>query len=144
MSGRAFLDTNIFVYLLDVPGSKKGNISQRLIATLMPGSNGVISYQVEQEFFNVAFRRFHRRMTALEAEALHETLFGKLPSIGSSQELLLSGVRLKDRYQLVWYDALIVAAALQARCSILCSEDFQAGQVFEGSLTVVNPFANKS
>ena len=51
------------------------------------------------------------------------------------------GLRLAERYQLGLYDAMIAAAAIEAGCDTLMSEDFQAGQVFEGCLTVLNPFA---
>ena len=45
-----------------------------------------------------------------------------------------------SRYRFSLYDALIAAAALEADCSTLYSEDFQDGQVIEGRLTVRNPF----
>ena len=49
--------------------------------------------------------------------------------------------RLAQRYGLSWFDALIVAAALECGCQMLYSEDLSAGQLLAGSLRVVNPFA---
>src|SRR5207244_1109319 len=52
-----------------------------------------------------------------------------------------AGLRIAAKYGFPFYDALIAAAALEAECTTLYSEDFQDGQVIEGRLTVRNPFA---
>ena len=49
-------------------------------------------------------------------------------------------MRVALRYQLSHWDALIVAAALAAGCDVLYSEDMQHEQVFDGQVTVKNPF----
>jgi predicted nucleic acid-binding protein len=54
-----------------------------------------------------------------------------------------AGVRIAARYGFQFYDALIAAAALEAECTTLYSEDFQHGQVIEGRLTARNPFAGE-
>jgi predicted nucleic acid-binding protein len=61
--------------------------------------------------------------------------------VSPSQPLLAKAIQIHYRHNTPWYDALIVAAALESDCSTLLSEDFQHGQVFEGTLTVINPFA---
>ncbi len=48
-------------------------------------------------------------------------------------------LRIRERYKLNWYDSLIVAAALEAKCDVLYTEDLQHGQRF-GELVVINPF----
>jgi predicted nucleic acid-binding protein len=45
-----------------------------------------------------------------------------------------------EKYGYRIYDALIVASALEARCTILYSEDMQDGQVIDRRLTIRNPF----
>lgn len=55
-----------------------------------------------------------------------------------SQHLLAS--RLRDSYSFSYWDSLIVAAALDAGCTTLFSEDMQHGQKIENALTVINPF----
>jgi predicted nucleic acid-binding protein len=42
------------------------------------------------------------------------------------------------------YDALVVAAALEAGCATLYSEDLHDGQAIDGQLTIRNPFAPSS
>lgn len=56
-----------------------------------------------------------------------------------SPPLIEDAWRIEDRFQLSWWDSLIVAAAQRAGCQYLLSEDFQPGQAFDG-VTVVNPF----
>jgi predicted nucleic acid-binding protein len=58
MSARFFLDTNIFVYSFDASSPKKAAESRKLIRSAIQTRNGIVSYQVVQEFFNVALRRF--------------------------------------------------------------------------------------
>lgn len=55
-----------------------------------------------------------------------------------------AGLRIAAKYGFSFYDALIAAAAIEAQCTTLYSEDFQDGQVLEGRLTVRNPFAGKT
>jgi predicted nucleic acid-binding protein len=98
-----------------------------------------VSYQVVQEFVNVAFRRFESSMSQSELEEfLFEALF-PMTEISSSPALVIEALRLRGMHQLAWYDSLIVAAAIQARCTVLYSEDLQQGRRF-GDLLVENPF----
>ena len=139
MNGRFFLDTNIFVYSFDQTAPRKSVRASELIRNAVRSRNGVVSYQVVQEFFNVAFRRFARPMTAAEAEQYLTTTFRPLMAINSSAALYVEAFRLTSTYSLSWYDSLVVAAALEGGAQILYSEDFQDGQEF-GNLRIENPF----
>src|SRR6266403_122988 len=108
MSDSLFLDTNVPVYSFDPSEPAKSLRAKALIREALASGKGVVSYQVVQEFLNVALRKFVQPMTTLFAQAL----------------------RLSRDFSVSWYDSLIVAAALEARCSILYSEDFQHGQRF--------------
>jgi len=140
MNGRYFLDTNVFVYSFDRASAAKAKRAKELIRQALEGRKGIVSYQVVQEFFKVALRRFAEPMTVAEAEQYLSTVFKPLLTVHSSQALCGGALRLSGRYKLAWYDALIVAAAIEGGCSILYSEDLQHGfQV--GELRVENPFA---
>ena len=140
MSDRFFLDTNIFVYsLLGIPSTKKDR-SIELVRSAIDSGKGVISYQVVQEFFSVAFRRFTPKMTFAEAEQYLASTFQPLLVVHSSYSLYIEALALSRRYSLSWYDSLIVSAANESQCRILYSEDLQNGQSF-GNLKVQNPFA---
>jgi len=94
---------------------------------------------VVQEFFNVALRRFAKPMSSLDAEQYLSTTFRPLLSVHSSHALYGEALRIGARYQLPWYDSLIVAAAIEGQCGVLFSEDFQDGQEI-GSVRLSNPF----
>ena len=57
----------------------------------------------------------------------------------SSRRRFLARKHARD-HSLAFYDALIVAAALEAGCDTLLTEDMQHGRTFLGC-TIVNPFA---
>ena len=142
MNGRFFLDTNIFVYSFDRNSPAKSRRATQLIRGAVAMRKGIISYQVVQEFFNVALRRFSPPMTAMDAEQYLSTVFRPLLTVHSSQDLYANAFRLADRYHLPWYDSVIVAAAIEGKCGVLYSEDFQHGQKF-GDLKIENPFMHK-
>jgi predicted nucleic acid-binding protein len=140
MNDRFFLDTNIFVYSLAANPAGKKDRAAELVDHAIGSGKGVISYQVVQEFFSVAFRRFTPKMTFAEAEQYLATTFHPLLVVHSSYSLYIEALALSRRYSLSWYDCLIVASANESQCRILYSEDLQDGQSF-GSLKVQNPFA---
>jgi predicted nucleic acid-binding protein len=140
MSARFLLDTNIFVYTFDARSPAKAKRATQLIRRAADTGDGVVSYQVVQEFFNVAFRRFMHPMNVAEAEQYLITVFRPLLAVHSSPALYVEAMRIAGKYRLSWYDSLIVAAALQSQCSVLYSEDLQDGQEIE-NLRIDNPFS---
>jgi len=139
MSGRFFLDTNVFVYSFDAGSPKKAAQSAKLIKSAIETRGGIVSYQVVQEFFNVALRRFAKPMTIADAEQYLSTTFRPLLSVHSSPALYGEALRIGARFRLAWYDSLIVASAIEGQCDVLYSEDFQDGQQF-GTVVISNPF----
>ncbi len=139
MNARFFLDTNIFVYSLEGGASAKARRSIQLIRQAIATRNGIVSFQVVQEFFNVALRRFVPPMTLAEAEQYLATVFRPLVAVHSSHALYAAALDLRNRYRLSWYNALIVAGAIEGGCAVLYSEDLQHGQKV-GALQIENPF----
>ena len=139
MNGKFFLDTNLFVYSFDRNPAPKTRRALQLIREAISTRKGIVSYQVVQEFFSVALRRFEQPMRAEEAEQYLATVFRPLLVVHSSQALFNEALQISGRYQVPWYDALIVAGAVQAQCEVLYSEDFQHGQKFD-KLEIRNPF----
>jgi predicted nucleic acid-binding protein len=140
MSGRYFLDTNIFVYSFDASSPAKASQAKKLIRSATETHAGMVSYQVVQEFFNVALRRFAKPMSTEDAEQYLSVTFRPLLSVHSSPALYGGALRIAARFRLPWYDSLIVASAIEGQCDVLYSEDLQNGQQF-GPLTISNPFA---
>ena len=139
MSDRFFLDTNIFVYSFDRSAATKAQKATQLIRKALTTQKGMISYQVVQEFFNVALRKFSQPMKAADAEQYLGTVFRPLLGVHSSQALYAEALHLQAKSGLSWYDSLIVSAAIKAQCDFLFTEDLQHGQRF-GSLQIMNPF----
>jgi predicted nucleic acid-binding protein len=144
MKGKFFLDTNIFVYSFDAHASgqapAKAKVAVDLVDRAVETRQGIVSYQVVQEFFNVATRRFSIPLTPAESEQYLTIVFRPLVGVHSSTALYFEALHLRAEHRIPWYDSLIVAAAMEADCSVLYSEDFQNGREF-GNLRVVNPFS---
>jgi predicted nucleic acid-binding protein len=139
MSDRFFLDTNIFIYLFESASPPKQSKAERLILKALSSHKGVVSYQVVQEFFNVACLKFVDPFSRSDAEQFLATTFRPLLSIHSSNALYAAAMRIHFDSRLSWYDSLIVGAALESDCKLLYTEDLHHGQRF-GSLEIVNPF----
>lgn len=139
MNGRFFIDTNIFVYCFDPKSPTRAKKAAQIIRLAANTGEGVISYQVVQEFFNVALRRFSDPMTVAEAEQYLITVLRPLLAVHSSPTIFFEALRITEQNRMPWYDALIVAAALESKCVKLYSEDFQHGRKIEG-LRIENPF----
>jgi len=139
MNDRFFLDTDIFVYSATNDDPAKARTATELLRKALATHKGVVSYQVVQEFFNLALKRFERRMGFEDREEYLARVFRPLLKVHSSLALYEEALRLHSANKLQWFDALIVCAAREAGCSILYSEDLQHGQKF-GEVKVVNPF----
>ena len=139
MSGRFFLDTNVFVYEFATRDPHKADRASKLIRSAILSRQGVVSYQVVQEFFSVAFTRFQKPLGLTAAEEYFSTVFKPLLAVHSSPRLLLEALRIRAEHQFSWYDSLIVSAAKQAECSVLYTEDMQDGRRI-GNLKIQNPF----
>ena len=138
-SGRYFLDTNIFVYAFDSSSPAKQRRATELIRNALSSGQGIVSYQVVQEFFNVALRRFSQPLSHAEAEQYLTTVFRPLLALQSSIAIYQAALQLAGSHRLNWFDALIVAAAQAGECKVLYSEDLQHGQTI-GGLRIENPF----
>jgi predicted nucleic acid-binding protein len=132
-----FLDTNVGLYALGTDEEK------RAVARPLSAQSPVISIQVLSEASTVLNRK--------AAMPKHEitTRLGEIRALAAwVQDLNLAVLsrawHLWKSDTIGWYDSLIVAVALEARCSVLHSEDMQDGRVFDGQLTVKNPFRARS
>ena len=137
MSVENFLDTNIFVYLFDETDADKRARAEHLVRQALEEETGCISYQVVQETMNVITRKLNA--TPEKARQLLDYALIPLWRVNPTQTLYQRGLDLQARYKLSFYDSLIVAAALDAGCKTLYSEDLRHGQHIEG-IIITNPF----
>ncbi|MBI4469566.1 MAG: PIN domain-containing protein [Acidobacteria bacterium] len=110
-----------------------------LIHTAFESGTASISYQVVQETLNVLVRRFVTPASGDDARRFLDQVLVPLWRIMPSQGLYHRSLDIQARYGYGLYDAMIIAAALEAGCTRLCSEDLQHGQQID-ALTMENPF----
>jgi predicted nucleic acid-binding protein len=131
-ANKAFIDTNILLYLLS-EDSEKADQAEAIVQ-----DGGLISVQVLNEMADVA-----RRKLAMPWRDVNEIL-GLIRALCSVESLTIEthemGRRVAERYKLSVYDALIVASALLAGCETLYSEDMHDGLLVDHQLRIRNPF----
>lgn len=129
-----FTDTNIVVYAY-ASNPRKSPVAEAIVR---PGP--VISTQIVNEFLNVA-----RIKMGLDRDTRHkiaQNLLRGCTVVPLDTQVVAKAMAIEAKYQVSYWDALVMAAALVAGCDTLYSEDIQDGQVFEDRLTVRNPFAS--
>ena len=133
MSDRAFLDTNVFVYAI-VQDDPRSHDAEKLIS-----AGGRVSVQVLNEFAAVVRRKTNMPWgeVQLALENIKVLCPDPLPITLDTHQQALA---IAEKYRYKVYDALMVASALEARCTVLYSEDMEDGQVFDRKLTIRNPF----
>jgi predicted nucleic acid-binding protein len=115
---------------------KGGDKQERAWQTLEQAPT--ISAQVVNETISVLLGK--QKFTPDEAYEVGEALIKMCRVLPLSESSVRLAIQLARRYSLSHWDANIIATALLAGCGTLYSEDMQDGEVFEGRLTVVNPF----
>ncbi len=134
----AFFDTNILVYALDQSDMHKKNLAIDCFSKALQNDTISLSTQVLHEFYNITTRKLRPALTAAQAQDYVKKLCA-FDVIGSAASTIIAAMEIVQRYQMQWWDALILEAALRAKADVLYTEDLQHGQHF-GALTVVNPF----
>jgi predicted nucleic acid-binding protein len=139
MSVDLFIDTKVFIYQLDTRDPRKHAIADRIVGDALANDSACISFQVVQECLNTLLRKAEITLDAAAARAYLDTVLTPLYRVSASIGLCRRALELQQRCKFSFYDALIVAAALEAGCKRLLSEDLQHGQRIE-SLRIENPF----
>ncbi len=140
MSAKYFLDTNIIIYALEGVPLEKAAITQELISKGIEKGSGVISYQVVQECLNAVTAKARLALAPDELQSLlRNTLTPLCRVFPNSAGFYANALDIRARYKYHFYDSLIVAAALEAGCERLYSEDMQHGQQI-AQLRIENPF----
>lgn len=138
MNGKAFVDSNILVYAHDKFAGEKFAGAKELVSTLWKENRGVLSTQVLQEFCVNARRKSKQPISwEMMREAILDYMQWRM--VVNSADSILRAMEVERRYQLSFWDAMIVQAAERAGCEVLYSEDLSHGQEYGGVL-VVNPF----
>jgi predicted nucleic acid-binding protein len=133
MSGKAFFDTNILVYVVGQK-DKRTDTAEALLA-----AGGTISVQVLNELANVSRKKLRMSWEEIDEAlaAIRVLCPSPLPLTVDTHD---AGWRIAAKYGYSIFDGLIAASALEAECDTLYSEDLQDGQIIEGRIAIRNPF----
>lgn len=131
-----FIDTNVFVYAFDRSDPTKHDRALSIIDT--ERDRIIVSSQVLVELHAVCTHKLGLDRSA--ASRIIDSV-ARFPVVDTDRTLVLEAGALAASDQLSIFDATIVCAAIRAGCSVLSTEDLQAGRRFD-ELEVVDPFAD--
>jgi predicted nucleic acid-binding protein len=133
-----FVDTNVLIYAHDLSSEPKHTRARELVKELWQSGEGCLSVQVLQEFYvNVTQKVAKPMATEVAAQIIADLSAWQIHRPGA--EDVLDAIRLQERYRLSFWDAMIIASAVQLGCQTLWTEDMNPGQVYE-RVTVLSPF----
>lgn len=133
---QAFIDTNIVVYANDGRVKAKQDRAIEIVTRLMRSRSGVVSIQVLQEYANTALSKLGQKPDAVLRQM---RIMEALRLVSPSPDMIRRQVEIRETYRIGFWDAGIVAAAEEARCDVILSEDLNDGQFYAG-VPVANPF----
>lgn len=138
MPAKCFVDTNVLIYAHDAASGSRHDRAKAVVATLWHEGGAVISTQVLQEF---AVNIQKKTVSPPLPETLREWLADYLQweVVVNDGPAVLEALGVQVRFQLSFWDALIVQAANAAQAQILYTEDLNHGQYY-GSVLAQNPF----
>lgn len=139
MPADSFLDTNILVCAYDSHDRVKQEKAQAIVLDAMEHETGIVSTQVLSEFFCVVTGRIPTPLSVDEAQGVINEL-GILRIVEIDLPMINRAIEAHKKYQLTFWDAMIVVAAERAGCAQVFSEDMNSGQRYNG-IEVVNPLA---
>ena len=133
-AAKVFVDTNIWVYAhLHAPSDARHKKALELVEA---ATGLTISPQVVAEYYSVMLRN---RQTDARIQANLRAIFARTLLQPADANLLSTALALRNRYRFSFWDCQIVAAAIEAGCATLWTEDLQSGQVIDERLQIVNP-----
>ena len=137
MSDKYFVDTNILMYAHDTSAGDKHERAKALVEELWRDRAGVVSTQVLQELA-VNLRR--KAGNPLGAKATRDIVADYLTwqVVVNGGDSILEALELETRYQISFWDALVIQAAQSSGTRVLYSEDLSDGQLY-GPVRVINP-----
>jgi predicted nucleic acid-binding protein len=133
-----FLDTNILVYAYDRSAGRKHAIAAQWVQDCWKNQTGCLSIQILQEFYVNVTRKIAAPLEPLIARQIVADLAHWRVQTPAAEDVL-QAIDLQQRYQLSFWDAMVVQSAARLGCRQLLSEDLQHRQLY-GEVQVINPF----
>ena len=137
MTVKAFFDANVLIYAV------AENDPRSAQAEVLLASGGVLSVQILNEFVSVTRRKILMSWSDV-TEALDAFRVLCPSPLPITMEIHEAALKIAEKHGYNIYDALVIAAALEAGCTTLYSENLHDGLTIDGQLTIRNPFARSS
>ena len=134
MKGKAFLDTNLFVYMQSSSDINKKELSFKALESF----DCMVSTQVLNEFCNIAVKKLN--MKPEQVEKILFAIENTCEIAVITFETIKKALRIKEKYGYSYYDSLILSSALEYDNKYLFSEDMKDGQIIDNCLEIVNIF----
>jgi predicted nucleic acid-binding protein len=134
MSDKAFIDTNIFVYIQRTDDLQKKLVSEQVAAFF----DCVVSTQVLNELCNIFTKKYPVPVQKLKD--LLNRIHYNCELITVTEDFASIALDYHRKFSISYFDALMVVAALKADCKYLVTEDMQDGLIIDGTLTILNIF----
>ena len=136
MTAGSFFDTNVLLYMYNEADARKQTRARELFLEHTGNGRLMLSTQVVQEFYEVGSRKLGLPRPVLRAAV---SLLLDLPIVTVTPVHVMTAIELEERYQISFWDALIVAAANSGGAEVLYTEDLSDGQRY-GAVMARNPF----
>ena len=136
-AAKSFVDSNILIYANDKDEPAKQKLAIQVLDELWVKNSGVLSVQVLQEFYYNITRKIRKPLARSEARDVVEEYAIWCGATGVRE--VREALRIESSVRISFWDALIVASAVQRGATRIFSEDMNHGQIIEG-IEIVNPF----
>ncbi len=137
---KKYIDTNVFLYAFLNQDSHKKLVSVKMLTQAVWEGSGWISLQVVKEFSNVMVKKSTKALPEI-LSALE--IFKRFNLVQESLLSVRRALEIRDKYQLQFYDSLMLAAAERAGCDEIYTEDLNNGQFYCG-IKAINPFLERA
>ena len=138
MTSRSFIDTNVLVYAEASDAPYKQRSALVLLQRLYEQGLGVVSTQILQEYCNVALKKLQLPAQYVRSQL---DLYEQFEVVQVTPTIIRAGLDLHQTRSVAFFDAIVLASARAAGCSVLWTEDMNAGEVVNG-VRISNPFSS--
>ena len=138
MTSRSFIDTNVLVYAEASDAPYKQRCALDLLQRLYEQGLGVVSTQILQEYCNVALKKLRLPAQYVRSQL---DLCEQFEVVQVTPTIIRAGLDLHQTRSVAFFDAIVLASARAAGCSVLWTEDMNAGEVVNG-VRISNPFSS--
>ena len=136
MKDKIFVDTNIWLYAFMEQDSQKSLMARKIINENT--EKICLSTQVLNEICINLLKKAN--YSEEEIRSLIKSIDNVFEIYPVKVEDCIKASEIRDKFNVSYWDSLIIASALNNECNILYSEDMQNNLFIENKLKIINPF----